>query len=71
MSDLKLIQQARRTADLMNERLRKMTDAERDRLIQQFIAQAMTTAQRARATADLMNLGIRLRQGRQGRVEHE
>ena len=42
----------------MNERLNALTDAERDRLIQQFMAEAMTTEERAKATVRLMNTSL-------------
>ncbi len=58
MTDPDTIKRAKRTIELMNERLNALTDAERDRLIQQFMAEAMTTEERAKATMRLMNMSL-------------
>lgn len=54
------VRRAERMVALMNERIRSRTPQERDRLMQQFLAQAMTPQQRFRAVGMLMNLGIAL-----------
>jgi hypothetical protein len=56
------VRRAERFVALMNERLCSRTPQERDRLMQQFIAQAMTPQQRFRAAGMLMNLAIKRRQ---------
>lgn len=60
MTDDATFERAKRTVQLMNERLNARTDAERDRLIQRFMAEAMTTEERARATVRLMNTSLAL-----------
>jgi len=69
MTDPDTIKRAKRTIELMNERLNALTDAERDRLIQQFIAEAMTTEERAKATMRLMNTSLAMQRRKRQREE--
>jgi len=69
MTDPDTINRAKRTIQLMNERLNALSDAERDRLIQQFMAEAMTTEERARATMRLMNTSLAMQRRKRQREE--
>lgn len=51
---------AMRLTEMMNERIRSMSPAERDRLTQQLLAAAQTPPQRLRTLAAMMNFAIGL-----------
>lgn len=58
---------ARRAAklcEMMNDQIRNRTPAERDRLIQRFIAEAMTPAEKLKAHGTMMDFVISLRKAR-------
>lgn len=59
---------ARRAAklcEMMDEQIRNRTSAERDRLIQRFVAEAMTPSQKLKALGDMMDFVISLRKSRE------
>ena len=57
---------AMRLTAMMNERIRSMPPAERDRLMQQFVAEAKTPSERFQTLAAMMNFVICLNRMRRG-----
>ncbi|MBN2561645.1 MAG: hypothetical protein JXQ75_12015 [Phycisphaerae bacterium] len=49
---------AARLCDLMNERIRSMPAAERDRMLQQFLAEAKTPSERFRTLVAMIDFVI-------------
>ncbi len=52
------LRRAMKLCDMMDERIRSQTPAERDRLIQQFLAQAIPPAENFRTLAVMMDFVI-------------
>lgn len=63
--DFEIADRFRETARLVRERLAAQSPAERDQLLQTYLAQGMTVAQRFRATASLVRFALSC-QRRQG-----
>ncbi len=61
-----VVRNARRLCELMDEQIRSRTLQERDRLVQQFIAEAMTPAERFRTLCVLMDHAIAQNRARRG-----
>lgn len=59
-------QRAERLCALMNERIRTLSPPERDRRLQQFLAEAMTPSQKLRALCGMMNFVIACNRIRHG-----
>ena len=55
---------AAKLCEMMNDQIRNRTPAERDRLIQRFVAEAMTPAQKFRSLGIMMDFMISLRKAR-------
>jgi len=55
---------AAKLCEMMNDQIRNRTPAERDRLIQRFIAEAMTPAEKFKALGVMMNFMIAVRKAR-------
>ena len=57
---------SQRLCELMDEQIRSRSPAERDRVMQQFLAQAMTPAQRFHALCVLMDFAIAQNRAKRG-----
>lgn len=56
--DVEIADRFRETARLVRERLAARSPAERDQMLQIYLAQGMTVAQRFRATASLVRFAL-------------